>query len=546
LINIVLRRREIPGAALLNLITSEQKMKKHRWLDKLKIIMIISCLFLISKIIVISSILFIETGRVEKYRWVSRTASIIIPYAFDNLYIEASSINEQNVKVYINNRFVKTLTLKQEPKFFTISEGDEAVSYLNRVEFLAEYEFSPKQEDKNGKDDRYLSWRLFNISTDGKLKSSIEKNNSLENITILKGVYGLERYYKNVFAGSEPVLEEVLSHWDASWYIGIISGGYEYDGDYTKEHNVVFPYIYPLASYAIKELFNLSPLWAGVLTNNIMFFMSLFVVYYLSGILIKDGVLSFIPVVMLAIYPYNVFLTGAFTEGTFILLSSISIVFLLHKKYLPYSIIAGLLNGTRVVGIIAPLILIYDYFIIQKNEITWKSLLKLGLLSFLSCWGLFSIMIYHKIKFNDWFLLAKCQRAWHPEGGSWSIFLEHIIAYFNNAVNFLDPKTLGATLSFFIIIFCVVYFFKKRKTLSRLEYILLLYALGFLLIIFVLFKEIPPAIGRFSLASFPVFILIGNILSNRTRIMVALFLMLFSVFELVIMTMLFSQWFCPC
>jgi hypothetical protein len=521
-------------------------MKKDWWLDKLTVVLIISCLFLISKLIIISSILFIKVGPGEKFRWVSKTASVIVPYEFEDLYIEASSVKKQNVKVYINNRFAKTLVLDTQPTFFAITARNNVVESANRVEFLADYGFVPSLADKNNKDDRDLSWQLFNISTGKNLKRSVENKNSLENIVIIKGVYGLEKYYQSVFKSSKPVLEEVLSHWDAAWYIGIISGGYEYDGDYTKEHNVVFPYIYPLTSYVIKEVSYLNPLWAGVLTNNIMFFISLFIIYYLSRILIKDSVLSFMPVVLLSIYPYNIFLTGAFTEGTFILLSSISIVFLLHKKYLPYSIIAGVLNGTRVVGIIAPLILIYDYFIIQKNEITRKSLLKLGLLSVLSCWGLFSIMIYHKIKFNDWFLLAKCQRAWHPEGGSWSIFLEHIIAYFNNIVNFLDPNTLGTTLSFFIIIFCIFYFFKKRKSLSRLEHISLLYALGFLLIVFVLCKDIPDAIGRYTLASFPVFILIGNILSNRTSIMVALFWILFSVFELVLMTMLFSQWFCPC
>jgi hypothetical protein len=437
--------------------------------------------------------------------------------------------------------------LDTRPTFFTVTARNDIVKSSNRVEFLADYGFVPSLVDKNNKDDRYLSWQLFNLSTEKNLKTSIENKHSLEEIIIMKGVYGLEIYYRNIFKSSKSVLENVLSHGDAGWYIGIISGGYEYDGDYTKEHNVAFPFIYPLTSYAIKEIFNLSPLWAGVLTNNIMFFISLFIIYYLSKILIKDSALSFMPIVLLLIHPYNIFLTAAFSEGTFILLSAISIVFLLHKKYLSYSIIAGALNGTRVVGFIAPLILIYDYYIIQKNEFTGKSFLKLALLSILSCWGLFSIMVYHKIKFNDCFLLAKCEMAWHPQmGRGWGLFLEHISAYFNNIVNFLDPQTFGASFAFFIIIFCIVYFFKKRKALSRLEHISLLYALGFLLIPVVLFEDIPLGIGRYTLVSFPVFILIGNILRNRRGIMIALCWILFSVFELVLMTMLFSQWFYAC
>lgn len=502
-----------------------------RFFKRCKIFLIISGIFLVSRILIVNSILLVNVPIEAEFRWVSRSSSIMLPYGVKSFFLKGSSPKKQMIGVYINNSFIKNIILDEKPSFHDIEMGDAALREENEIEFHAESDFVPSQIDKGSGDNRKLSWTIYYVGTD----TDPRDNLVVQNIKAY-GFYGLERY-----SDLKATLEKGLNRWDASWYVSIIENGYEFNGDYTKQQNIVWPYIYPLISRFIKELLKCGSLWAGVIVNNGMFFISLFVIYFLARLLIANGITSYIPVLLLSFHPFNVFSASAFSEGLFILCLSISIIFLVKGKYLPFAAFGGALNGIRIVGVVAPFILLYHFFIIRKNRYSPLNLLKATALSLASLWGIFSQMLFLGLKFNDPLAGFRTTSAWVPEGGRrWSIFFDNLHYYVNNIFHVFDPQILGTTLGFFIIFYCVYYFLVCRRHLTATEHTFILYSLCLILITVIPQKEISPSIGRYTLACFPVLILLSYRLKNGLNIAVLLWL-IFSVYSSALFTMSFSK-----
>ena len=459
------------------------------------------------------------------------SSSIMLPYCVKSFFLKGSSPKKQMITVYVNDSFIKNIILDEKPSLHYIEIEDGALREENELEFRAESAFVPSQVDKSSHDNRSLSWTTYYIGTD-----TDPRNNLVVQDMKSKGFYGLERY-----PDIKSTLEKGLSRWDANWYVSIIENGYEFNGDYTKQQNIVWPYIYPLISRFIKELLKCSSLWAGIIVNNGMFFMSLFVIYFLSRLLIADSITSYMPILLLSFHPFNVFSASAFSEGLFILCLSISIIFLVKGKYLPFAAFGGALNGIRIVGVVAPFILLYHFFVIQKNRYSPLNLLKATALSIASLWGVFSQMLFLRFKFNDAFAGFRTTSAWIPEGGKrWSIFFDDLHYYVNNILRVFDPQILGTTIGVFIIFYCIYYCLVRHRHLTATEHTFILYSLSLLLITVIPEKEIPPSIGRYTLTCFPVLILLSYRLKNGPNIAVLLWL-IFSVYSSVLFAMSFSK-----
>lgn len=506
-------------------------MKRDLFFKRCKIFLIISGIFLVSRILIVNSILLVNIPIGAEFRWVSGASSIVLPYGVKSFFLKGSSPKKQMIGAYINNSFIKNIILDENPSFHYIEVGDAALREENEVEFHAESDFVPSQIDKGSGDNRKLSWMIYYVGTDADPRENLVAQDMRS-----EGFYGLERY-----TDIKSTLEKGLSKWDANWYVSIIEKGYEFNGDYTKQQNIVWPYIYPLVSRFIKELLKCSSLWAGIIVNNGMFFISLFVIYFLSRLLIANGITSYIPVLLLSFHPFNVFSASAFSEGLFIFCLSMSIIFLVKGKYLRFAAVGGALNGIRIVGIVAPFILLYHFFVIQKNRYSSLNLLKATALSLASLWGIFSQMLFLRLKFNDPFVGFRTTSAWVPEGGRrWSIFFGNLHHYVSNIFHVFDPEILGTTIGFFIIFYCIYYFLVRRRCLTATEHTFILYSLCLVLVTVISQKEIPPSIGRYTLACFPVLILLSYRLKNGPNIAVLLWL-IFSVYSSTLLTMSFSK-----
>ena len=60
-----------------------------------------------------------------------------------------------------------------------------------------------------------------------------------------------------------------LLRWDSGWYFSIIHDGYRYSDNASVENSTVFYPLYPLVSYAVKDLFHIDGYLALLLVANV-------------------------------------------------------------------------------------------------------------------------------------------------------------------------------------------------------------------------------------------------------------------------------------
>lgn len=511
----------------------------ERFIKSIRTFIVISAVFLLSRLLMLSSIVFIKTGPLSpdtrSFKWAATEAVIHIPHRFSRVLLNGSCYDTQDIQVYLNNNHVCTLTINEKPSYYFFDTGGCCTEGNNELRLCIE-SISPLADNSS------KAWKLWDIRTDADISCDILKSQNLLFSQQIKTA-GLSRTEHTPGRTSlEEVLRIGLSKWDANIYSRLLESGYEYDGDNTVMHNIVFPYLYPLASYAAyRTVFN-SPLWSGVAVNNLMFFIAMFFFYRISKIITGSEYKAVIPVILLAFNPFGVFLLSAFSEGMFILFLLICINLLHQKKYALFSLFAGALSAIRVVGIIAPLVFITDYFLIQKNKPTVKSIFKTASLSIASAWGIVTFMAYSGLKFNDFAAMFRNQQAWTPGSPSPAYLLKHVVEPLLNAGNFMEPRILGMGTALFILALCAVFIIRNRKKASRLEYILAVFSVLLMLVPMVFYSRaanIHDAMGRYTLVAYPSVALACKNL-HGFRLASVMLWVAFSVFGLVLMTMRYA------
>jgi hypothetical protein len=521
-------------------------MKESAFKENFKTFLVILSIFLISRFIIFSSIIFIRNGPLspdsKSFKWVSEQASIYIPFKFTRLVLCGDSCPGQKIYVYLNNTHISTLSMYGNTDFYLVDIEQNIVNENNILQFVA---------DKPGlgiHGKTCEAWRLWDIRTNADFSKNILTTQNLMYSQEIK-TEGISSSQKLDSQNSiKEALRIGLSKWDANMYIRIVNDGYTYDGNNTIMHNIVFPYIFPLLTYILKISTGLDTLWAGALINNTAFFISLILLYIISKSIITNEVLRFMPLVFMALNPFSIFSASAFSEGLFIMFTLLSIILLKNKKYFSYSLAGGALNGIRVVGIVAPLVLIFDYFFIQRNKITLRNIAYMVSLSLLSIWGLLTFILYSTLKFNEPFAMFKNQHAWTPGALKLEYAISHILEPVVNISKFMEPQIAGMGAAVFVAGLCIVYIIKNWRDASRLELILAVFCL-FLIIIPLVFynktESIHNAMGRYAFASFPSIALLFKGRHREYNAVLILIPTIFCTFELIIFTMRFAWGFTP-
>jgi Gpi18-like mannosyltransferase len=140
---------------------------------------------------------------------------------------------------------------------------------------------------------------------------------------------------------------EVFTRWDGLWYQKIANFGYEYAHD-SRAHSVAFFPMFPLISKVIMVT-GLPFAIAGTLANNVAFLITLVVVYRwvtkLHGIEVARWTVAY-----LVWCPLSLYGTVAYTEGLFLLLSTLSLQAFDQNRYVWASIWGALTTATRLNG----------------------------------------------------------------------------------------------------------------------------------------------------------------------------------------------------
>ncbi|MGK7898610.1 MAG: hypothetical protein AB4372_34600 [Xenococcus sp. (in: cyanobacteria)] len=184
---------------------------------------------------------------------------------------------------------------------------------------------------------------------------------------------------------------EVFSAWDSILYQQIANNSYD-TSDSNPGSNVAFFPLFPLL-IRLGTAVGLSSNFVGIIVNNIAFFLTLFVVYI--WIKKSNGDLAARWVVaILAWCPLSIFGTVIYTEGVFLLFSSLALFSFENKQY-TQTIISGILaTATRITGLaLIPTFL----FIAWRKKLSFMAYFT----AFASGGGTFLYSLYCWFYFND-------------------------------------------------------------------------------------------------------------------------------------------------
>jgi hypothetical protein len=160
------------------------------------------------------------------------------------------------------------------------------------------------------------------------------------------------RIYNNEFL-------DLPARWDTGWYLGIATEGYRYLANARADfqQNIAFFPAFPMAVRYLSVLFGRELLWTGVAISLVSFYLALVYFLRLARELLKDEERAVTAVTLLALYPFAVYFSAAYTEGLF-LLTLTGAVYHFHKNELGRAAMWGFVCGlTRPNGALLSVVL---------------------------------------------------------------------------------------------------------------------------------------------------------------------------------------------
>jgi hypothetical protein len=154
---------------------------------------------------------------------------------------------------------------------------------------------------------------------------------------------------------SDQVWLNLPARWDSTWYIGLASGGYRWDGAAGRFENIAFFPAYPLLVRTLARGFDLtSPAawnWLGVLVSTATFALGLFTLERLAREHTEPARARWC-MVLCACAPFAVFFGLPYTESLF-LLGATSLLLCVERGHFVPAIIVGVVVGlTRPTAIV--------------------------------------------------------------------------------------------------------------------------------------------------------------------------------------------------
>lgn len=516
-----------------------------------KDILNVTLLFIVSRFIIAFFVGYLSVGPLGfdrthyQKKWVNDKFTIKLQENNSCIIFSGRSPETQHISVKLNGKPIKAFLLSQDPKEYAIDLEGFGTTKGSTLEFNGDYSFKPIG------DTRQLSWEMLSFKVDGEevlgTISSIEPS----------GIYHLESETFARYNLKDAILKNIV-RWDMGWYKKIVEGGYSYNFNNSTEQSVAFYYGHPLIARAVHKLLNIDAGNSLILVSNFSTFIGFILMFYISrriGLSSKVGLMG---IALFAFNPFSIFLVSGYSEGLYILVSAVTIILLLNKKYLPAAVVGGFLSGIRSIGVFFALIFFIDYFFIEKEKLNLRNLLKSVPLLILTVWGKLAFMCYNYLHFHNAFASEDVQKAWGNIGGALTIVdklknLYHYITIpFSNRFDIRDVSVISILLVYLLILIFLIrsfYIFKNRFCLSlssdgshedtiemKSELLILVWSIVQIilpLIVFGMKGNNPFSMGRYVLPMFPLYILLGRMLKDRIALFIT-FLALFTLQMLIV------------
>lgn len=273
---------------------------------------------------------------------------------------------------------------------------------------------------------------------------------------------------------------DMFAHFDGGAYLEIASSGYNYaDG----RGNVVW---FPLFPLLIKgaTLLGIPLAIAGPLVNNLAFLGALYCLYYWSRDRYDIKVARW-TVIAVALCPFSLFGTIAYTEGLFLLNTTIALWSFDAGKYGRAAFWGALASATRVPGIV----LMPAFLFIAWKERRSKSAYAAGVAVSI---GLLLFVAYCSTRFGDPLAFVHGQKAWSEAASSFKVIRQ--------LLNFVMIAASG--------------FFLWRLS-RKLSPVVVTY--GFFYLIFIAISGAVVSVNRFLYGCVPLLIVLGLFLAYSPR-----------------------------
>lgn len=219
---------------------------------------------------------------------------------------------------------------------------------------------------------------------------------------------------------------EIFQAWDSIHYRNIANFGYEYVSD-GKGHNIAFFPFFPLIVRGLMSL-GLPFEVAGVLVNNAAFLVAVYCVFFWMKESCGTKAARWVTAVI-TWCPPSLFATVIYTEGLYLLLSTMALCAFEEGKYSWTALCGAMATATRPTGIA----LIPTFLIAAWREKRSPVAYAAGLAT---STGLMLFSIYCALEFNDPLAFVHAQQGWRATLGfdwlSWWKMLVQIAAGTSN------------------------------------------------------------------------------------------------------------------
>jgi hypothetical protein len=313
------------------------------------------------------------------------------------------------------------------------------------------------------------------------------------------------------FTGGHRTLPWAMCNWDCHWYLTIINGGYHAAPILTPHHptsdpaNWAFFPFFPVLSGLIANLTGMSGLMAAYLVSNLSLLFALVFLFQYSRKLFSEETSRFI-VMAIAFSPFSYYFSAAYTESPYFLFMIGAFYFARNGAWITAGFFAAFLTATRNLGVT----IFFSFLILAVKQFGFRSLIRLQggshravLALALVPLGLFAYMFYLYQHVGDPLAFLHVQAAWgneklgNPLMVMWRAMSEQGLCGKFRAGSGILGLVAG------------VYLWRKGLAAEALIPIL-----GTL----IPFAVRPNSMQRYVLTLFPVFVALGMVTENRSRL----------------------------
>ena len=297
----------------------------------------------------------------------------------------------------------------------------------------------------------------------------------------------------------------MLSRWDAGWYVDIARDGYQFQPGFPS--NAAFFPLYPLLLRAVHAPLFLpqNDYWwlvTAIAISNMVLLIGL--TYFRALVALDlDSEIASRAVTYLLIFPTSFFLSSVYSESLFLALTVGAFYYARKEQWLLACSFAALGTLTRSQGIIVVLPLLIEYlsqrsFSLRKVgwNITAFALIPAALLAF---------ALFLKLKFGNWTVIFDVQGTW----GRRLMWPWHPLAWFLRHAPSLSPEHHDKLDFCFLLLLLAAAIVGLRQL--RPSYSVYLWTAVTFFSCWGMFGSIP----RFDLVIFPLFIVLA-LIGNRT------------------------------